>query len=185
MAQTRLQDDLLQEFREEKRSVAQTVALLDPLGVSLRRPAAQRLASKGLILFFEILCWLALPSCLLLALFLDRIYPGSLLFQWNEPPYREQLGAERLRALLIAVYAVIGLAGLLFFLLATALRRIRQKNDVLWLAGRNIKASVGELLQRKAAIDAIEQRHFTELPSAGSIPPKVKVNDVPNPGYEE
>ena len=32
------------------------------------------------------------------------------------------------------------------------------------LAGKNIKDLVGQHLNRKAAIDAIEQRHFLELP---------------------
>jgi hypothetical protein len=183
MALTRLQDDLLQEFREEKRTVGETVALLDPLGVSLRRPAAQRLASKGLVVFFELLCWLAVPSAAALAHFLHRLSPSSLLFQLKQPPFREQLGEDRVRTLLTLIYAAIALLGILFLLLALALGRIRQKNDVLWLAGRNIKASVGQLLQRKAAIDAIEQRHFTELPAEPAAV-KLKVNEVPNPGYD-
>jgi hypothetical protein len=48
------------------------------------------------------------------------------------------------------------------------------------MAGARIKTLVGQHLQRKAAIDAIEQRHFNELP----VDYKTDVNAIPNPGYD-
>ena len=38
--------------------IYEQIELLDPLGTSLRKPAAQRLAGKGALIFSEILCYL-------------------------------------------------------------------------------------------------------------------------------
>jgi hypothetical protein len=83
----------------------------------------------------------------------------------------------------IAVHAMAGLIALLFYVMARIIRRIRLKNDVLDLAGRNIKELMGQHLQRKAAIDAIEQRHFLELPQYEDGIKVNNVNSIPNPGY--
>jgi hypothetical protein len=179
MAISKLQDDLLQEFREEKRLIAAQIEIFDPLGISLRKPAARRLASKGMIIFAELLSWLAAAGCITLAIFLNKLYPFYLLFQLRGADYSRNLGANNVQMLQWAVYGLIGLAALLFIFLARALARIRQKNDILNLAGKHIKSLVGQHLTRKAAIEAIEQRHFMEIPQPQ------EVNDIPNPGYNE
>ena len=183
MAQTRLQDDLLQEFREEKKMVSAQIDLFDPLAVSLRRPAAQRLASKGLIIFGELLCYLALPALAALGFLLPKLFPSNILFKITQPEYSSKLGPGNIQSLHWMVYGFLAFMGLLFLFLARALRAVRLKNDVLNIAGRSIKSLVGQHLNRKAAIEAIEQRHFMELPMepVSSISPKV--NDVPNPGF--
>jgi hypothetical protein len=53
------------------------------------------------------------------------------------------------------------------------------KNDVLDLAGKNIKTLVGEHLKRKAMMEMMEQRHFLELPAMSGSP------DVFNPNETE
>jgi hypothetical protein len=181
MAITRLQDELLQEFREEKRMIRQQIEDFEPLSVSLRKPAAQRLASKGLILFAELLCWALFLGAIVMCIFLNKLYPFYQLFQLNRPQHVQDLGIANVQMLQWGVYALIGLSGITFLLLARSLARIRQKNDVLQMAGTRIKTLVGQHLQRKAAIDAIEQRHFNELP--GDY--KTDVNAIPNPGYSE
>lgn len=185
MAQTRLQDDLLQEFREEKRMVNAQIDLFDPLGVSLRRPAAQRLAGKSMIILGELICWLAIPALGVLAFFLPKLFPTNILFQLNREEFASKLGAQNIQWLHWNIYGFIAVMALLFLLLARALRKIRLKNDVLNIAGRSIKSLVGQHLERKAAIDAIEQRHFTELPSApmDSVV-VVKPNEIANPGWD-
>lgn len=183
MAINRLQDDLLVEFREEKRMIANQLALFDPLAVSLRRPAAHRLASKGLLVFGEVLCWLLVGAAIAFGVFLSRLYPFYLLFQLNREDQSRELGMNNVQMLQWGVYALIGIIGLLFLLLARSLRRIRLKNDILNMAGKHIKTLVGQHLQRKAALDAIEQRHFLQLPP--ETPREADdVTDVINPGYE-
>ncbi len=176
MAVTRLQDDLLQHFREEKRLIQLQIDEMEPLSVSLRRRAAARLTGKGLILFGELLCWALLLAAVAAPFFLNKLYP---FYQLYEPATVKTLGMQHAQALQWSVIALIASTGLLLFFLARALARIRQKNDILHLAGRRIKTLVGQLLQRKAAIDTLEQRHFNELPA-----PATGVNEVPNPGYD-
>jgi hypothetical protein len=183
MATSKLQDDLLNEFREEKRLVTAQINIFDPLGMSLRKPAAHRLANKGLIIFSEIVCWLAVLSSIAFAIFLNKLYPFYLLFQIRNPEYSKTLGVHNIQILQWCVYGLIALSGLLFLFLARTLGRIRQKNDILNLAGKHIKTLVGQHLTRKAAIEAIEQRHFMELPQLSEFPQDV--NDVLNPGYDQ
>ena len=180
MASNKLQDDLLQEFREEKRMITNQIELFDPLAASLRKPAARRLAAKGLLIFTELICWLAILATIAFGIFLNKLYPFYILFQLNRKEYGKTLGPNNVHMLQWSVYGMIAFAAFLLFLLARTLRRIRLKNDVLGIAGRDIKLLVGQHLSRKAAIDAIEQRHFTELP----LPVRQDINDIPNPGYE-
>ncbi len=182
MATTRLQDDLLLEFREEKKMIQSQIELLEPLSISLRKPAAQRLAAKGLIIFGELLCWLLFLTAVASCIFLNKLYPFYLLFQLSRPDHAQNLGLQNVHFLQWGVCALIGLTGLLFVFLARSLARIRQKNAILNIAGKQIKTIVGQHLQRKAAIDAIEQRHFNELPV--HAPAGGSVNLIPNPGYD-
>jgi len=180
MAVTRLQDDLLHEFREEKRMIQSQIELFDPLAISLRKPAAQRLASKGLILFGELLCWALFLGAVAMCIFLNKLYPFYLLFELNRPEHLQAMGQQNVQILQWSVYVLIGLSGVLFIIIARSLARIRQKNDILHLAGSRIKTLVGQHLHRKAAIDTIEQRHFNELPAEAT-----HVNGIPNPAYSD
>lgn len=183
MAVSRLQDDLLHEFREEKRMIQSQIELIEPLSVSLRRPAVQRVAAKGMILFGELLCWLLFLVAIAMCIFLNKLYPFYLLFELSRPEHVRELGIQHVQMLRWGVYALIILAGLLFAILARSLARIRQKNNVLYMAGSRIKTLAGQLLARKAAIETLEQQHFHELPPEST--PLTDVNDVRNPGYDE
>lgn len=177
---SRLQDDLLHEFREEKRMIQSQIEEFQPLAVSLRKPAAQRLASKSLILLSELICWLLFLAAATACVFLNRLYPFILLFDLDTSGHQDQFAAQDVHTLRLCVYGIIALCGIGFLLLARSLARIRQKNDILNMAGGRIKTLVGQHLERKAAIEALEQRHFGELPADYST----DVNAIPNPGYD-
>jgi hypothetical protein len=49
------------------------------------------------------------------------------------------------------------------------------------MAGQTIKTVVGEQLKRKAAIEAIDQRHFGIL--TPEVIPDLKATEVKNPAY--
>jgi len=91
---------------------------------------------------------------------------------------RLTIGIENVWKLQLLMYTMLGLIALLFFVLAQNVRSIRIKNDIIHKAAKNIKILAGQLLKRKAAVDAIEQRYFVELPDLG-------VNDISNPGYDD
>ncbi len=178
-----LQNDLLQEFRAERKMVYDQLDVLDPLGTALRKPAAQRLLSSGLLVVCEILCYLLALSTIAFMVFMNKIYPFYIL---NDLLYNTQakatIGTENVTFLNIGVYSIAGVVALLLFIIARMSRKIRLKNRILHQAGKDIKLVVAQYLQRKAAIDAIDQRHFLELP-ASSYTDSVTVNDIPNPGY--
>lgn len=182
MASTRLQDDLLRDFKEQKAVIYDQVELLDPLATSLRKPAAQRLISKGAFIFGEILCYLLVLGVIAFAVFMDKIYPFYILSEIRFKTEYSKLGMLNVQAFTFAIYGILGLVAILFYVLARACRAIRLKNDILQLAGNTIKHIVGQHLKRKASIDAIEQRHFLELPNT-HLEEGVKVSQIPNPGY--
>lgn len=164
--------------------IYEQIELLDPLGTSLRKPAAQRLVSKGALIFFEILCYLLAAGIITFLFFMDKIYPFYLLAEMRFKAEYAKMGWINIQALNLTVYAIIVLVAILFYGMARLSRSIRLKNDILNLAGANIKEIVGQQLKRKASIDAIEQRHFLELPNTHLEGGIVQIGDVPNPGYE-
>lgn len=182
MTTTRLQDDLLQDFKEQKVMIYEQIQLFEPLAASLNKPAAQRLISKGSLIFFEIACYILCCGSVAFAVLSDRIYPFYLMAELRFKPQYNGLGWKS-TALQFAFYGLMALIALLFYFVARALRGIRLKNDIINIAGKQIKALAGQHLKRRAAIEGIEQRHFMELPDVPIRP--AKVNEVPNPGYSD
>ncbi|RYE21759.1 MAG: hypothetical protein EOP51_14830 [Sphingobacteriales bacterium] len=164
MSLTSLQDDLLRDFKDQKEMIYQQITLFDPLGTRLRQPAAQRLVGKGALIFSEILCYSLSAGTIALGVFLNKVHPFYILSELRYKTEYRTLGWMNIEAFNIAIYTMIGLIALLFYILARVMRHLRLKNDILHFAGKQIKELVGEHLKRKAAIEAIEQRHFTELP---------------------
>lgn len=181
MALTRLQDDLLQEFKEERKLISGQLELFDPLAASLRKPAAQRLLNKGLLIFLEIVAYLLALCCIAVIVFANKLFPLYVLDAIHRKGF-EQFTRYETDSFFWLVTGLIAFIAVQFFIIARIVRRIRLKNDVLNLAGKHIKTLVGQHLNRKAAIDSIEQRHFTELPE---LPGASVVNSVPNPGYDD
>lgn len=175
-----LNDDLLRSFKDQKEMIYQQIELFDPLGTKLRQPAAQRLVSKTALISAEVLCYLLALGCIAGAFFLNMVFPFYLLDNLHLKTDLTQLDRQNIQYFTYAVYGAIGVVSLLFFIIARCMRQIRLKNDILHFAGKQMKELVGQHLKRKAAIEVIEQRHFTELPP---LPYEVNVNTVPNPGY--
>lgn len=185
MISNRLHDDLIQDFKEQKAVISQQIAIFDPLAASLRKPAAYRLMSAGGLILAEILCYLLFLTSVAFVFLLPRVYPFSVIFrkleyQWH---FSDLSRLSDVQLACIGIYFLGGLTALLFLILGRVTRRVRLKNTILNLAGKDIKTLVGQHLQRKAAIESIEQRHFNEMPSLLSGDPDA--NLVPNPGYGE
>jgi len=184
MSLTTLKDDLLQEFREERTMINEQIELLDPLATSLRRPAAQRLISASTLVLVELVCYVVSVGGIAFVAFMHRIYPFSLLSQiFYNVQDRNHIGSLNVTYLTLAVYGIAIFCAILVFLIARMAREIRLKNEILYVAGKNIKTIVGQHLNRKALMDTIEQRHYLGAPSI-TEPTKVKVNEVLNPGYD-
>ena len=190
MALTTLKDDLLQEFREERIMINEQIELLDPLATSLRRPAAQRLLSSGTLIISEISCYIVSMGGVAFLGFMHMIYPFSIMGEiFYNSEMRNKAGSMNVLYFILAVYGIAAISVILVFIIGRMAREIRLKNDILHMAGKDIKTIVGQHLERKAAHDTIEQRHMLGLsgismPNSTPTRPTVQVNEVMNPGYE-
>lgn len=183
MESTRLHDDLLREFRQERELINAQLELLDPLAVSLRKPVAARIWSSIVLLVLEGLSWLGIAGVIAFCLVRDKIYPFNVLARLRIKGSSVGFTESDMNSLYWSVVVFAGIIGILLYVIARNLARLRKKNAILQMASSRIKTVVGEQLKRKAAIEAIDDRHF------GILEP-LPVNDlgstvVPNPGFEK
>jgi len=200
MSLTTLKDDLLQEFREERIMINEQLELLDPLATSLRQPAAQRLLSSGTLIIAEISCYIMSLGGIAFVSFMHKIYPFGILGDiFYDPQYRNKMGSANLMYLILAIYGIAAIGIILIFIVGRMAREVRLKNDILNHAGKDIKQMMGQHLERKAALESIEQRHMLGTVSGVSPQPaKAKVvaderfsigsirtgiNEIRNPGF--
>lgn len=175
-----LQDDLIKDFQEQKKVIREQIGLIDPLAASLRKPAAKRLFHAGFLVFMEIISWLLCLGCIATVIFQSKLYPLYLLSQMlHDTALSGRYKLYDLQMLDWAVKGILLFVALLFIVIARMLARIRQKNGVLHLAGKNMKVLVEQLLHRKAAMESLEQRHPVSMPSDSDtiILPPVKPHD--------
>jgi hypothetical protein len=177
-----LQEELIRDFQEQKKMISEQVELIDPMATSLRKPAARRLFHAGIIVFMEIIAWLLFLGCIAFAVFMDRLSPFYII---NQIIHDSNLGSKYassdLNMLHWGIRGMAAVASILFFIIARMLGAIRIKNSVLHVAGRNMKLLAEQLLKRKAAMEALEQRHpFEMLPDDDSIvmPGQKPHNDI-------
>ncbi len=162
-----LQQDLIRDFQEQKKTVNEQVALIDPMATSLRKPAAKRLFNAGLIVFMEIVAWLLLLGCIAFTIFADKLYPFYYLSQMaHDTALGDRYKAHDLNLLYWCIKGIGIFAALLFLIIARMLGTIRLKNSILHVAGRNMKLLVEQLLKRKAAMETMEQKYPIELPNS-------------------
>lgn len=170
MSLTTLKDDLLAEFREERIMINDQLEVLDPLATALRRPAAQRLLSSSTLFVAEFICYILSLGGIAFAVLMHRIYPFSLLNKaLYTPELRNGLGAPNLTVLISATYALVGFGVVLLFVLGRMAREVRLKNAILNMACTGIKTVVGQHLERRAAVRAIEQRHLLGLSGVSPV----------------
>jgi hypothetical protein len=203
MSLTTLKDDLLAEFREERILINDQIELLDPLATSLRMPAAQRLLSSSTLILSEYICYIISVGGIAFIALMHKIYPFSLLSTiFYSPAQRNFIGGPNLFYLTLGVYSLASIAVILTFIIGRVAREMRLKNEILYVAGKDIKTIVGQHLHRKAALDTIEQRHMLGLsgighhserqrmasPTAATTPfyasPVGAINEIRNPGFD-
>lgn len=181
MENSRLQDDLLKEFKQEREMIVTQLDLLDPLAVSLRKPAAARVLNSIFLLVLEGLTWLSIVGVASFCIVRDNIYPFYILARLRTKADSIGFSARDVNFLYWSIVGFATIIAFLLFIIARNLAHIRKKNAILQMAANRIKIVVGEQLKRKAAVDAIDQRHFGILEP---LPlPELKSTTVPNPGH--
>lgn len=186
MALTTLKDDLLAEFREERIMINDQLELLDPLATALRRPAAQRLLSSSTLFIAEFGCYIVSLGGLAFGVLMHKIYPFKLLSgMFYNGDVRNRVGAPNLSMLIVATYGLVALGVAAIFVIGRMARELRLKNEILDHAGRDVKTIVGQHLERKAALNAIEQRHMLGMSEVVQVTnsTKITVTEAVNPAY--
>ena len=182
MISSALYQDLINDFKKQDELLDEQVATFEPITESLRQPAAYRLLHKSFLILLEGLCYIMLLGAIAFAVMLKHIVPFYIISTLNE---RGESSGFPINDVTLLYWGTIGMAliiGILFFFIARLIRKIRLKNNVLHIINKNIRVLLAHHLQRKAAIDTIEKRHFSELPSLQPTP--TSVNDIPNPGHD-
>lgn len=157
------------------------LALLDPLAVSLRKPAAARIWSSIVLLVLEGLSWLGIVTVVAFCIVRDNVYPFYILARLRVKGGALGFSERDVHYLYWSVLVFAGIIALLLFVIARNLARLRKKNAILQMAASRIKTVVGDQLKRKAAIDTIDQRHFGILEPLPLT--ELKSTAVPNPGH--
>ncbi|MDI9320048.1 MAG: hypothetical protein QM530_06170 [Phycisphaerales bacterium] len=181
MENLRLQEDLLKEFKEEKRLINEHLALLDPLAVSLRKPVVARLWSNVVLLVFEALAWLGIVAVVAFCIIRDKIYPFYILARMRSKSAALGFSNTDMSNLYWSVILFAAIIALLFFIIARNLAQLRKKNAILQMAAKSIKTVVGEQLKRKAAIETLDQRYFTSFVAPFESSLKIPDTEIPNP----
>lgn len=186
MALTTLKDDLLAEFREERIMINDQLELLDPLATALRRPAAQRLLSSSTLFIAEFGCYIVSLGGIAFGALMHRIYPFKLLSEmFYAADVRDKVGGPNISMLIVATYGLVALGAAALFVIGRMARELRLKNEILDHAGRDVKTIVGQHLERKAALNAIEQRHMLGMSEVVQVSNSTKITatGVVNPAY--
>ncbi len=185
MALTTLKEDLLQEFTEECNMVGTQMKMLDPLGTSLRRPAAQRLISHSTLIITEYVCYGLFIGAIVFIAMAHTILPFSVMNTiYHNQNISNVVGSPNLNNYIMASYAIAVAAAALILAIARMARIIRLKNDILHQAGKDIKTILEMHLQRKAALDMINQRHGLGI-SVVTMPAKPAKVDVSQMGFDD
>jgi len=178
---SRLHDDLLHDFKEQKELINEQIKIFEPVAESLSKPAAVHLLGQGSLLILEVVCYGLFLASIAAVVLVGTYLPFQLLDDIHGAvPLAKQDVKDEVAMVALILRALIVFIGFLFLIIGFNISSIRRKNKILSVAGKNLKTLVGQHLRRKAAIDTIEQRHFMELPVVQVNP---NVNDIPNPGY--
>ena len=166
MKPSSLQDDLILDFQEQKRTISEQVLLIDPMATSLRKPAAKRLLHTGFLVFMELLALLLLLAAIAFVVFMDKLYPYFLVNQLlNDTDILVQYKAHDIKMLAWGIKGIGIVVGVSFLVIARMLATVRKKNSVLNIAGKNMKLLAEQMLKRKAAMEMLEQRYPMDMPS--------------------
>lgn len=178
---TSLYQDLVDDFKIQNKLIDEQINVFEPITASLRKPAAQRLLNKGSLLLFELIFYVAGIASLAFAVMMKHVVPFYILDTLKVKTVETGFPPADVNTLFWAVTVLFVLTGISLLYAARLLRKIRLKNTIIHTVNKHIKVLLSQHLQRKAAIDNIEKKHFTELPDLQQDNPDV--NEVPNPGY--
>ncbi len=180
---TKLKEDLLLEFAEEKKMVNQHLSMLDPLALNLRKPIVSRIWSNFQLYLFEALILLSIVGILAFCFLRDTLYPFYVLARLRAKTLELDISKHDMEGLYLSIYAIAAIMIFLLFILGRCLSKIRKKNTVLQQAAKDMKTIVGDLLKRKAAIEILEQKYLLQTDQVQDLNQLNNATSAPNPAY--
>lgn len=172
-------EDVRDDIIKEKESLADQVALLEPMVKGLKQSTGLRLVSSGSSILMEIILWALAIGALIYAALLMTIFPFSnlglaLVAAKKENP---NFTLSQMNTIEYSVKALVVIIGILLVVIARQLAKLRLKSSGLHLAGKNIEGIRLELQERQAALQAFEQK-YDYLLNANA---KISVDGFSNP----
>ena|SRR5690554_177888 len=165
MEKQKLLEDLINDFQEQKKNLKAKIDLLDPIATSIRMPAATRLLNKSLLIITEIFVWILILGSIALVIFMDTIYPFQVWWDLSSNSnIPETVSNNDLQNFSWMIKGVIIFLILLLLWISRMLVKIRHKNDVLQLAGKNMKNLVEQYFERRTTMEDLENKYPFDLP---------------------
>lgn len=165
MISSALYQDLVNDFKKQNELIDDQVATFEPIIQSLRMPAAHRLLNKGFLILLELLSYIIFLASIAFVIMQKHLVPFYIVNILQERGSESGFSTNDVTILNWSISGMALIIGVLFLIIARLLRKIRLKNSVLHTINKNIRILVAQHLQRKAVIETIEKRHFTELPT--------------------
>lgn len=160
MPQTELLKDLILDFQQQKSEVQAQIQLIDPVATSIRKPAANRLLNKSMLIVGEILMYCFFLAFLGLAFF-SKHFP--ILNTWDAltqlTEVKDSFIENDLLWFEIIFKGSFFITALLFLWIGRMLSKFRHKNDVLQLAAQNMNTIVERLFKRKVELEQMEHQY--------------------------
>jgi len=150
------------------------IELVDPMAANLRQRAATRFFQAGFLLLLEFIVWILLVACFAFVVFMNKLYPFYLLDQIaHDNTVLQQYLFHDLQVLNWSIRGIVIFTGLLLFWIGRMLAKIRIKNSLINLAGKNMKTLIEQFFQRRSEIEALENKFPVQLPADSDtvIPP--------------
>lgn len=155
-------EDLIKDFQEQRRTNLQEIEWTDQLMARIKRPFAFRFFQAGFSLFLELLLWVAFVASIGAIIFMERLYPFSLLGQISALNIDGVL-PEDLHNLTWILRGIFLLLGLCFLWIARLLANNRKKAKALNAISKELKIMMGQSLNRRSAIRDLTTKYPVDL----------------------
>ena len=155
-------EDLIKDFQEQRHANLQEIEWTDELMAKIKRPFAARFFQTGFSLVLELLLWVAFVAAIGAIIFMERLYPFSVLGQIAALNIDGILPKD-LHNLTWVLRGVFLLSGLCFLWIARLLANNRKKAKALNAISKELKVMMEQSLNRRSAIRSLTTKYPVDL----------------------
>lgn len=155
-------EDLIKDFQEQRHANVQEIEWTDELMAKIKRPFAARFFQTGFSLVLELLLWVAFVAAVGAIIFMERLYPFSVLGQISALSIDGILPKD-MHNLTWILRGVFLLLGLCFLWIARLLANNRKKAKALTAISKELKVMMEQSLNRRSAIRSLTTKYPVDL----------------------